>query len=244
MSVFDRQDDKSIRKWCKWSWNPITGCEYDCRYCHAVEKIRKLYSRTRNQAYESFQPRLWPERFDAPHNTTVPKSNASGNRNVLVGHLGDMFGDWVEKEHLEIILKLIGETPQWNYILLTKNPKRYLDFALPPNCWIGVKIDKQQEVRPAIEIFNCIEASIRFISCDPMVTWLQFPTLECFNWMIIGPKPKTKTGPAFYPPKMWIRSIIKQAKGCGCKVFVKHLGDPMHQQYPGADPPLLEDSAP
>jgi protein gp37 len=198
-----------------------------------VEKLKKLYSRTREEGYSSFDPHLWPERFDAPHNTPIPGHNTSGNRNVLVGSLGDIFGDWVEREHVETILNIVRDTPQWNYIFLTKNAKRYLEFDLPLNCWVGVKIDEQKEVKPAIEYFSRIKASVRFVSCDPMVIWLLFPTLEPFDWMIIGPKPKTKNKPAFHPPKIWISSLTKQARASGCKVFVKHLKDPACRGFPG-----------
>jgi protein gp37 len=233
MAVFDRQDEKSIRKWCKWQWNPITGCQHDCGYCPAVDKVRKLYSRTRNEGFSTFMPRLWPERFDAPHKTLIPEGNTSGNRNVMVGSLGDVFGDWVEREHIETLLNIVRDTPQWNYILLTKNPKRYLEFELPRNCWVGVKIDKQQEVQSAIEYFDRIDASVKFVSCDPMVVWLRFPTFDSFDWIIIGPKPKTKKRPAFNPPKIWVASLAKQAWASGCKVFAKHLKDPQYKSYPG-----------
>ena len=235
MSVFERQDDKSIRPWCKWSWDPITGCQYACTYCPAIEKFKKLYSRTRNEAYNSFEPRLWPERFDAPESTTLPETNTSGNRNVLVGQMGDIFGEWVEKEHLDTILDLVRQTPQWNYIFLTKNAKRYLEFELPQNCWAGVKVDTQHEVKPAIEAFTSLRAPVRYVSCDPMVTWLQFPTLECFDWMILGPRPKTKSRPAFIPPKLWIDSVAKQAKKSGCRIFAKHLNKPGLNEFPGGN---------
>jgi protein gp37 len=240
MAVFERQDDKRIKRWCKWQWNPITGCEYDCGYCPGVEKVRLLYSRTRKEAFGTFMPRLWPERFDAPHKTPIPEANISGSRNVMVGCMGDIFGDWVEEEHIEILLDIVRDTPQWNYILLTKNPKRYLDFQLPLNCWIGAKIDEQKEVKPAIEIFRQLEAAVKFVSCDPMIVWLQFPTLEPFDWIIIGPKPKTKTRPAFKPPKIWVSGLAKQAWASGCKVFAKHLDDPRYKAYPGDGKPILD----
>lgn len=151
----------------------------------------------------------------------------------MLGSLGDIFGDWVEQEHIEAIMEIVRNTPQWNYILLTKNPKRYLKFSFPHNCWVGVKIDEQQEVKPAIDYFSQIKAAVKFVSCDPMVVWLNFPTLETFDWIVIGPKPKTKERPAFNPPKIWVSSLAKQAWALGCKVFVKHFKDPMYRSYPG-----------
>ncbi|MBW2264634.1 MAG: DUF5131 family protein [Deltaproteobacteria bacterium] len=235
MSVFNRQWEKSILQWCKWSWDPITGCEHDCKYCAAIEVVRKWYSQTRNKAYSSFSPRLWPERFDAPYNTPIPQDNTSGNRNVFLGGLGDMFGDWVGNEHIEEILNIIRDTPQWNYIMLTKNPERYLDFSIPSNCWLGVKVDRQKEVKPAIDCFSRIKASIRFVSCDPMLEWLHFSTLECFEWIIVGSQPKTKDKQAFIPPSVWVSGLARQARALGCKVFAKHLKDSQYKEFPGKD---------
>ncbi|MBW2109556.1 MAG: DUF5131 family protein [Deltaproteobacteria bacterium] len=233
MSGFDRQDDKTIRPWCKWQWSPITGCRHDCSYCAPLEKVRKLYSRTKDHAYASFEPRLWPERFDAPYQTAIPESSVSGSRNVLLGTMGDIFGDWVDKEHIEAVLDIVRETPQWNYILVTKYPKRYLEFTLSENCWAGIKVDKQHEVKPALECLSRVRAPVRFVLCDPMVVWLSFPSFESVDWLVIGAKPKTKDRPGFDPPKIWVSSLAKQAWASGCKVFVKHLKDPRYRSYPG-----------
>jgi protein gp37 len=146
-----------------------------------------------------------------------------------------MFGDWVEDEHLETILDLVRETPQWNYIFLTKNAKRYLQIHIPKNCWVGAKVDKQEEVKPTLDIFRRIKAPVRFLSCDPMVTWLQFSTLDCFDWIIVGARPKTKKRPAFEPPKMWITSLAKQATACGCKIYLKYQKMAGLRAYPGQD---------
>jgi protein gp37 len=96
-------------------------------------------------------------------------------------------------------------------------------------------VDNQQEVKPAIEALGRIKAPVRFVSCDPLVTWLQFPTLTCFDWMIIGARPKTKSRPAFVPPTMWIKNLARQAKENGCKIFVKHFNAPNFKEYPGGN---------
>jgi protein gp37 len=233
MSVFYRQDDKSVRPWCKWSWDPITGCENDCESCNAVSKMKKLYAQTHDEGFGSFRPRLWPERFDAPYKTPVPKSNAAGNRNVFLNRLGDLFGSWVEREHVEAILNIVEDTPQWNYIVLTKNPDRCLEFSLPPNIWLGVKIDKQPEVKPAVDFFEAFDRSVRFFCCDPMLEWLQFPTLACVEWLIVGARRKARDKPAFVPPRLWVTSLIRQAEAVGCKVFVKYEKGSDYRRFPG-----------
>ena len=233
MSVFYRQDDKSIRAWCKWSWDPLTGCEHDCESCNAVTKMKKLYARTHDEGFTSFSPRLWPERFDAPYETPIPKSNAAGNRNVFLNRLGDLFGAWVEREHVEAILNIVEDTPQWNYIVLTKNPKRCSNFSLPVNIWLGVKVDKQGEIKPALDFFATFEGPVRFLYCDPLLEWLQFPTLECVEWLIVGSRAKSENGPAFVPPRLWTSSMVRQAQAVGCKVFVKYEKDSGYRQFPG-----------
>jgi len=151
----------------------------------------------------------------------------------LLGTMGDIFGDWVDKEHIEAVLDIVRETPQWNYILVTKYPKRYLEFTLSENCWAGIKVDKQHEVKPALECLSRVRAPVRFVLCDPMVVWLSFPSFESVDWLVIGAKPKTKDRPGFDPPKIWVSSLAKQAWASGCKVFVKHLKDPRYRSYPG-----------
>ncbi len=233
MSVFYRQDDKTIRPWCKWSWDPLTGCEHDCESCAALAKIQKLYAQTHAEGFNSFSPRLWPERFDAPYETPIPRSGAAGSRNVFLNRLGDLFGPWVEREHIEEILKIVADTPQWNYIILTKTPTRCSQFSLPANIWLGIKVDKQQEIKPAVEFFTDYKGVVRFFWCDPLLEWLQFPTLACIDWLVVGDRAKSRTQPAFVPPRLWVSSLVRQAESAGCKVFVKYQKDSGHKRFPG-----------
>jgi protein gp37 len=197
--------------------------------------VERLFARTGDEAYESFAPRLWPERFDAPYNTPLPRDSRGGSRNVFVNSLGDLFGPWVEKEHVEEILAIIGDTPQWNYLILTKHPNRCLEFSLPRNVWLGVKVDQQKEVKPTLKFFGGLEGMVRFISCDPLLEWLDFPSLSCVEWVIVGARDKTRDQEAFTPPRVWVSSLMREAERSGCKVYVKHWKGSAYKRFPGDD---------
>jgi len=80
----------------------------------------------------------------------------------------------------------VREAPQWNFLFLTKSPERLVDIEWPPNAWVGTTVDTQDRVEPAVKTFKKIRATVRYLSCEPLLEQLEFPTLACFDWVIIG----------------------------------------------------------
>ncbi len=89
---FNEQMTENIG-WARWSYNPITGCKYDCPYCYARDIANRLYP-------QKFEPALIPSRLAAPRKTRVPdraKEDIS-YKNVFTGSMADIFGQWVPAE--------------------------------------------------------------------------------------------------------------------------------------------------
>jgi protein gp37 len=59
---------------------------------------------------------------------------------VFACDMTDLFGYWVPKEIIQRVLDYIQKSPA-KFLLLTKNPARYLDFKLPQNCVAGATIE-------------------------------------------------------------------------------------------------------
>lgn len=221
---FNRTTD-SI-EWALWSWNPVTGCQTNCEYCYARDIANRLYEKL--PAEKRFYPTFYPDRLSAPENTKFPDLDQAsdsvermGLTNVFVCSMADLFGNWVPTEWIDAVLQRIEDSPQWNFIILTKFPQRLLEFKFPKNAWIGTTVDTQARVKKAIEIFSQLDATVHFLSCEPLLENLTFPSLEMFDWVIIGGASESTKTSEFKPPRDWINSLEAQAYQAGCKVYEK-----------------------
>jgi protein gp37 len=218
--TFNKQDTLGI-EWAQRSWNPIVGCKHDCPYCYA----RDIALHYPEVFPHGFEPALRPYMLNAPRNSTVPGEATLDTRfkNVFTGSMTDNFGRWVQREWIEAVLKEVQENPQWNFLFLTKFPKRMAEFAIPPNAWMGTTVDLQARVANAEAAFEKLnkEAGVRWLSVEPMLEPLKFKRLDLFNWIVIGGATKSSKTPAFRPPLPWIMDLYAQAKAAGCKVYMK-----------------------
>lgn len=230
-------------EWAKWTWNPYTGClgpggEGICEYCYACDIANRFYE-------EKFQPTFRPERLQAPFNTKIPdhRKNEPGIRNVFVCSMGDLFGSWVAEEQIERVLDAVRRVehegtrakpkfPIWNFIFLTKNPSRLVDIDWPSNAWVGTTVDVQPRVRPAEETFKHIQASVKFVSCEPFLEELNFNRLDIFDWVIVGGQSRTTKVKEFQPAWSWVNRLFEQARAANCKIYCKPNLRILPKEYP------------
>lgn len=225
-ATFNKQDTTSI-EWAQWSWNPITGCKHDCPYCYARDIAQRFTNLYRN----GFDPSIWPARFAAPGNTTVPQMAEQdvAYRNVFTGSMADIFGRWVPEEWIHLVIDRVEANPQWNFLFLTKFPQRVHEFGkMPKNAWMGTSVDCQERVAGAEKAFAKMGGGIKWLSVEPMLTPLKFTRLDLFDWVVIGGASRSANTPAWIPPFDWIADLHAQARDAGCAVYHKDnlgLGD-------------------
>jgi protein gp37 len=113
--------------WITKTWNPLGGeCLHQCSYCWA----RKTQEKFALQKYLG-KPRLFVKEF---------KHNFKETDFVFVCDMTDLFGAWVPSDMIQHILDRINLS-QATFLLLTKNPSRYSEFEIPPNCVCGATIE-------------------------------------------------------------------------------------------------------
>jgi protein gp37 len=235
-AVFNATNDQV--SWAAWTWNPVTGCLHNCEYCYAREiaNLRPTFPK-------KFEPLFHHERLDAPANTKVSKGTKDDPRlgRVFVVSMGDLYGKWVPEEWIERVHASCIANPQWEYLMLTKFPQRYVGLQLPPTAWLGTTVDDQYRVKIAEEAFRKIKnVRVKWLSLEPLLAPLEFTDLSMFDWIVIGAQSATEQPPPighvkeFAPPLRWVMRIIAQADEAGVPVYCKPnlLGIP-NSQSPG-----------
>jgi protein gp37 len=147
--------------------------------------------------------------------------NNVGLKNVFVCSMADLFGRWVPEEWIQRVLDATKEGPDWNFLYLTKNPNRYMEFDFPKNSWLGTTVDRQGRVKKAVETFEQFDAAVKFLSCEPLFEKLTFPSLEMFDWVIIGGASASSQTEAYTPKSEHVEYLVNQARDAGCMVYFK-----------------------
>lgn len=234
--VEQRKESKSKSKfnltndnieWSKWTWNPVTGCKHGCKYCYARDIAIRFNP-------EGFEPTFHENRLDAPMNTKIPKEleGIPGANNVFVCSMADLFGEWVPDEWITAVLDVVKDSPEWNFLFLTKNPKRLTTIEWPMNAWVGTTVDCQARVNAAKDAFKDIDATVKFVSCEPLQEELTFGKMDMFDWVIVGGRSKSSGMPAGQPEWSWVEKILNDARSTGAKVYFKPNLNVRPMEYP------------
>lgn len=181
---------KTKIEWCDITWSPVVGCRHNCWYCYAKrmnDRFKWLPDWT--------QPKFYPERLNEPSKLKKPSK-------IFVCSMSDLFGEWIPKKWIENILIVAGQNRQHTFQFLTKNPKRYLEFEFPENCWLGTTIESAEygnRMKPFADIKN-----YKFVSIEPLLSDFTGMNFDRFDLVIVG----AMTGKNTIPPKKeWINSI-------------------------------------
>lgn len=227
----NRQETGSI-EWARWSWNPVTGCLHNCPYCYARDIANRFYP-------QRFTPTFLPDRLGAPMHQRVPADaeHELGWRNIFTCSMADLFGKWVPAEWIEAVLNVVRQSPQWNFLLLTKFPNRLAEFEFPDNAWLGTSVDCQARVKNAEQSFKRVRGGVKWLSIEPMLEPLKFESLSMFDWVVIGGASASNETPAWIPPLRWVRDLEAAAREAGCMVYEKTNLDPRIREYPGWERP-------
>ena len=210
--------------WTEETWNPITGCtpiSTGCQSCYAKSTAQWLQKERKPKYRNGFEVTLHEDVLCEPRqwrDSTL----------TFICSMSDIFHKDVPFEFIDKIVDVVKSTPWHTYQILTKRAERMAEYfearTIPSNVWLGVTVEAQS-TKSRINILRGLKASIRFLSCEPLVEDLGELDLEEIDWVIVGgesvPHAHKK---ARQMKEEWVLSIKAQCERQGTLFYFKQWG--------------------
>jgi protein gp37 len=186
-------------------------------HCYAEVMSRRLQSMNLSKYLNGFQLTLHKESLSEPLAWKKPHT-------IFVCSMSDLFHQDVPFSFIDQIMGTIWKTPQHRYQLLTKRAERMAEYFtsrdIPNNVWLGVTVETAT-VKHRIDALRQLPASVRFLSCEPLIESIGELNLDKIDWVIVG----GESGPKARPMRQeWILQIQSQAERQGTAFFFKQWG--------------------
>jgi len=247
--------ENSKIEWTDHTFNPWVGCSKvspGCQHCYAETLMDKRWgkvqwgpqgTRVRTSAANWRKPLQWNKR-----------AKEEGVRyRVFCASLADVMEDKLDQrsdlgEWRNDLFSLIEQTPNLDWLLLTKRPENVNDMIsqrwgkwLPINVWIGTSVENQEQAEKRIPHLLKVRAAVRFLSMEPLLgpvdlkeagaLWTStksneiiktLPEWRLIHWVIVGGESGNNARP-MHPN--WVRSIRDQCVAAGIPFHFKQWGE-------------------
>lgn len=211
---------QSSIEWTELTWNPTTGCtkiSAGCKFCYAEVMARRLKAMGIDKYKSGFKLATHEDALDIPYSW-------KGSKIVFVNSMSDLFHKDVPLEFIKKVFKVMNETPQHTYQVLTKRGDvlRKYDKELnwTPNIWMGVSVE-DEKVMHRIDDLRKTSALVKFLSCEPLIGPLPNLDLANIDWVIVGGESGRKPRPM--KPE-WVLDIKSQCRTSKVAFFFKQWG--------------------
>jgi len=190
--------DKTAIEWCDATLNLWWGCTKvsdGCKFCYAEQLSDQRFEKG---AWGPGGIRTEVKSWRSTLNKVSQRAKAEGRRlRVFCQSMSDTFegsdtcggrdsDNWQLMQFLRFeLLRLIGQHPELDFLLLTKRPENVVEHVFdflgvvgvgagwcngyPSNLWIGTSVEDQKTADERIPHLLKIPAAVRFLSCEPLL---------------------------------------------------------------------------
>lgn len=216
--------EQTVIAWTDKTWNPWRGCTKvspGCAHCYMFT-AQERYGRdpevvTRTKTWGD--PLKWQREAE----------RLNTRYRVFTCSWSDFFHEAAD-EWRDEAWDIIRRTPNLTYQILTKRPER-VAACLPSDwdrrerwahVWLGTSIENNAFIGRADKLRE-INAAVRFISAEPLLSALTDLNLDDIHWLIVG----GESGPGYRPMEVgWVRDLREKAKRSGTAFFFKQSAAP------------------
>jgi protein gp37 len=207
-------------EWTDSTWNPVTGCtkiSSGCVNCYA-ERLSLRLQAMGNRSYQNgFTVTLHEDLLNLPLRWKKPQ-------NIFVNSMSDLFHEDIPLSFILQVFDVMRRADWHRFQILTKRSERMLKLndQLPwsPNIWMGVTVESQ-DYQYRIEHLQKIDANVKFLSLEPLLSTISNLNLNGIDWVIVG----GESGPnARRVQPEWAIDIRNQCNNAGVPFFFKQWG--------------------
>ena len=207
-------------EWTETSWNPLTGCTKKspgCKNCYAERMAMRLQAMGSPNYKDGFKLRMHESVLPVPYGWKKP-------RTIFVNSMSDLFHEDVPLEFIQKTFAVMVDNPQHTFQVLTKRSNRLKQLApllpWPSNVWMGVSIENHAYTYRADNL-RAVPATVRFLSCEPLLSSLGELDLSDIHWVIVG----GESGPGARPMETeWVKEIRDCCLNQDVPFFFKQWG--------------------
>ena len=216
-------DNTSI-EWTDATWNPVTGCTKitrGCQNCYAQRFAERFRGVAGHPFEHGFDLTLRPDRLLQPLSWKRP-------RMIFVNSMSDLFHKRVPIAFIDSVFETMEKASWHVFQILTKRSslmrsylrRRYGEQAAPQHIWCGVSVEDDMATA-RIRHLQKSQASIRFLSIEPLLGPIEELHLEEVAWVIVG----GESGPRARPMEpQWVAAIRDQCQRESVPFFFKQWG--------------------
>lgn len=208
-------------EWTEATWNPTVGCtkiSAGCKHCYAEAMAVRLHAMGTPGYENGFKLTVLPDRLSEPLRRKKPTV-------YFVNSMSDLFHKNIPDSYIDQVFDVIARSPQHTFQVLTKRADRMAQYfrnrTVPANAWLGVTVENRKDGVHRIDRLREINASIRFLSVEPLLEDIGEIDLTDIHWVIVGGESGSRARPM--RPE-WVESIRQQCEEAETAFFFKQWG--------------------
>jgi protein gp37 len=214
---------KSSIEWTEKTWNPTTGCTHispECHNCYAEKETNRYMYNPRQPKYRAG--------FDVVvehHSSLLEPFTWTKPCTVFVNSMSDLFHKDVSLDFIKKVFKVMNDTPEHTYQVLTKRHDILLKYSdqlnWTDNIWMGVSVGMKIATRRISALIKC-GAKHKFLSIEPLIEDLGEFSLKGIDLVFVGGESGSND---VRPMKLeWVMNVYHQCDKDNVTFFFKQWG--------------------